>query len=107
MVTLPSPSGPPAPSSLGQRRWRRRLREAGRANAGPPHLPIRPQNPPDGGPVDDKMKYLTAGHRESYTLVARKRMVQSREHLYGKEYCIDDEIKLRRQKHAGESYIIW
>uniref|UniRef100_A0A182TCH0 Uncharacterized protein n=1 Tax=Anopheles maculatus TaxID=74869 RepID=A0A182TCH0_9DIPT len=77
LVTLPAPSGgpSPAPASLGQRRWRHRLREAGRANAGP-HQQQRPPHHHFYSPVppstDDKMKYLTAGHRESYSLVARK-----------------------------------
>uniref|UniRef100_A0A8W7PK34 Uncharacterized protein n=1 Tax=Anopheles coluzzii TaxID=1518534 RepID=A0A8W7PK34_ANOCL len=71
LVTLPAPSGgpPAAPASFGQRRWRRRLREAGRANA----APNQPEQQPETTEPSDRMKYLTAGHRESYTLVARKR----------------------------------
>uniref|UniRef100_A0A182MJJ2 Uncharacterized protein n=1 Tax=Anopheles culicifacies TaxID=139723 RepID=A0A182MJJ2_9DIPT len=78
LVTLPTPSGgSPAPTSLGQRRWRRRLREAGRANAGPQqHHQQHHYYSPVPQSTDDKMKYLTAGHRESYTLVARKRYMK-------------------------------
>uniref|UniRef100_A0A182VNL9 Uncharacterized protein n=1 Tax=Anopheles merus TaxID=30066 RepID=A0A182VNL9_ANOME len=76
LVTLPAPSGgpPAAPASFGQRRWRRRLREAGRANAAP-NQPEQQQQPETTEP-SDRMKYLTAGHRESYTLVARKRYMK-------------------------------
>uniref|UniRef100_A0A182JDJ5 Uncharacterized protein n=1 Tax=Anopheles atroparvus TaxID=41427 RepID=A0A182JDJ5_ANOAO len=77
LVTLPSPSGSPAPASFGQRRWRRRPREGtGRASTGPPaHLTTQVhQQLPTA--LDGKMKYLSAGHRESYTLVARKRYMK-------------------------------
>ncbi|KFB39810.1 Dere\GG23524-PA-like protein [Anopheles sinensis] len=81
LVTLPSPTGPPAPASFGQRRWRRRPRDGtGRDSTGPPQslLTSAPAVPPlpVSASTDGKMKYLSAGHRESYTLVARKRYMK-------------------------------